>query len=100
MDSIGKMTDKACDEKTEEEIKLTILEQKGVLGVDQIKTRLFGDKIYVDVEIRADGKSTLNESHNIAHSVHDAVENHLPNVKHCMIHVNPEEISDNKASED
>ena len=89
MDSINKMTDKACDDETIEVIRSLILKQKGVLGIDQIKTRLFGDRIYVDVEIQADGNISLKQAHDIAHYVHDSIENNIPKIKHCMVHVNP-----------
>ena len=89
MDSINKMTDKACDDETIEIIRTLILKQEGVLGIDQIKTRLFGDRIYVDVEIQADGNISLKQAHDIAHYVHDAIENNIPKIKHCMVHVNP-----------
>ena len=45
--------------------------------------------IYVDVEIRAEGSLTLYEAHDIAQQVHDDIEQDFPNVKHCMVHVNP-----------
>ena len=89
MDAISKMTDQSCDEKTEEEMRVTIMEQPGVMGIDQIKTRLFGDRVYVDIEIRADGEQTLNQAHQIAQMVHDQIEHRFPTVKHCMVHVNP-----------
>jgi len=54
-----------------------------------LKTRLFGNMIYVDVEISTDGNQTLYESHAIAHLVHDQIEEQIDNVKHCMVHVNP-----------
>lgn len=88
-DAIGKMTDKACDEQTSAEIREVILSQEEVEGIDQLKTRLFGDKIYVDVEIRADGSATLEQAHRTAERVHDAIEEQFPKVKHCMVHVNP-----------
>jgi len=89
IDSVGKMTDKACDDDTVAEIRCIILEQQNVLDIDQIKTRIFADKIYVDVEICADGSASLYTSHEIAHDVHDAIEARFPKVKHCMVHVNP-----------
>lgn len=89
LDAISKMTDRACDDETQRLIWATIESQENVLCVDQLKTRLFGDKIYVDVEIGADGKAPLHVGHDIAHSVHDAIEEQFPNVKHCMVHVNP-----------
>jgi cation diffusion facilitator family transporter len=91
-DAMHKMTDASCDEDFEEAVKAAALEQDGVLGIDRIKTRLFGDRIYVDIEISADGDSTLCESHNVAQSVHDAIEKRFKKVKHCMVHVNPAEM--------
>lgn len=96
MNSVGKMTDKACDDPTQREIRALILEQKDVMGVDQLKTRVFGDKIYVDVEISADGESTLHKAHEAAQKVHDAIESRFPKVKHCMVHVNPAECEHNE----
>jgi cation diffusion facilitator family transporter len=88
-DAVGKMTDKACDEETESKIREVALAQVNVLGIDELKTRLFGDKMYVELEISVDGDSTLREAHGIAHVVHDAVETTFDDVKHCMVHVNP-----------
>lgn len=89
MDAVRKMTDEACDEETVEAIREIILEQPGVLGIDSLQTRKFGNKVYVDVEIGADGDITLSDSHDIAQRVHDAIEDGIPDVKHCMVHVNP-----------
>lgn len=90
-DAVDKMVDKACDETIEKELKSCALAQEGVLGVDLLRTRVFGNKIYVDIEIRADGSQTLRETHNIAESVHDSIEKRFSKVKHIMVHVNPEE---------
>lgn len=88
-DAIDKMVDKSCDEETEEKMRRLIEEQQGVLKVDVLRTRLFGAKMYVDIEIAADGDITLREGHEIAQVVHDKVEGEFPLVKHCMVHVNP-----------
>ena len=61
----------------------------GVLELDLLQTRLFGSKIYVDVEVSADKNKTLEESHRIEHVIHDEIEERFNNVKHCMVHVNP-----------
>ncbi len=89
MDAINKMTDRSSDDETVKEIRTLILAQDQVLGIDLLRTRLFGDKIYVDVEISVDGNVSLYDSHDIAHTVHDVLENHFPTIKHCMVHVNP-----------
>jgi len=88
-DAVGKMTDKSCDEAMEAEICRIILVQESVLGIDELKTRLFGDRVYVDVEISVDGSFTLYQAHDVAHHVHDAIEAEFGQVKHCAVHVNP-----------
>lgn len=88
-DALRKMTDTSCDDVLVNELRAVALEQDGVLGVDNIMTRLFGDRIFMDIEIIADGSSTLNEAHEIAERLHDAIENRFDKVKHCMVHVNP-----------
>ena len=45
--------------------------------------------IYVEIEISADGKLPLAAAHDIAEQVHDAVEQALPQIKHCTVHVEP-----------
>lgn len=88
-DAVGKMTDKSCDDVTVEAMHQCILAIEGVMGIDLLKTRTFGSKIYVDIEISADGNKNLREAHAIAENVHHAIEHEFPLVKHCMVHVNP-----------
>ncbi len=88
-DSIDKMVDRACDEKTTAEMKRVVCSVEGVEALDLIQTRLFGSKIYVDIEISADGELPLYKAHSIAQEVHDKMESNFPLVKHCMVHVNP-----------
>ena len=89
IDSLNKVVDRACSEDTIAEIKQLALEINGVLDVDLIKTRMFGNKIYIDLEISAAKDLSLEKAHSIAHQVHDAIESKLKDVKHCMVHVNP-----------
>ena len=88
-DAINKMVDKACDEDTEQAIRECAEKQPGVIRVDMLKTRVFGNKIYVDLEIGADGNETLRDAHAVAERVHDHIEKEFPKVKHIMVHVNP-----------
>ena len=91
IDTIRKMTDEACDAETVNRIYEVINKQTGVKRIDDVKTRKFGNKVYVDVEISADGKKTLEETHKIAESIHKSIEEEIEFVKHCMVHVNPYE---------
>lgn len=88
-DAMDKMVDHSCDEDTERQIYDCVMKNENVLGIDLLQTRIFGNKIYVDVEIREDGSITLQEAHNIAEAVHDDIERTFPQVKHIMVHVNP-----------
>lgn len=88
-DAVDKMVDHACDEETEAQIRTCAANQEGVLRIDDLRTREFGNKIYVDIEISADGNHTLWEAHDIAEQVHDQLEEQYPKVKHVMVHVNP-----------
>jgi cation diffusion facilitator family transporter len=90
-DAVDKMVDASVDEEIIEEMRTLILAQEGVKGIDDIRTRMFGSKYYVDVEISADGNLSLCEAHDIAHRVHDKIETTFPDAKHVMVHVNPEE---------
>ncbi len=96
-DAVGKMTDEACDDKMVEDIKDVVRHQEGVIALDDIKTRMFGNKAYVDIEISADGNMNLREAHYIAECVHHQVEKKFPSVKHCMVHVNPSGDPDNNS---
>lgn len=89
MDAVNKMVDKACDDETEQKMRSCVISQEGVKGVDLLRTRTFGNKIYVDIEICVDGDKSLWEAHGIAETVHDAVEQEFSKVKHIMVHVNP-----------
>ena len=89
MDAIDKMIDKACDEETEQQLRDCATAVDGVEGIDLLMTRVFGNKIYVDIEIEANGDKTLREAHEIAETVHDSIEKNFPKVKHIMVHVNP-----------
>ena len=88
-DAFGKMVDSSCDEETINAIHASIEKQEGVLRIDSILTRQFGNKAYVDVEIAVDGDISLTKAHDIAEAVHDSIEKDFPEVKHCMVHVNP-----------
>lgn len=88
-DAFMKLLDTACPEQDEAQIRALICANPGVVKLDMLRTRLFGSKVYVDAEISVDGTLSLEQAHDIARQVHDAVEQNFDNIKHIMIHVNP-----------
>ena len=87
--SIYKLVDTSVSNDKIKEMTKIIENVEGVMSIDLIKTRVFGSKIYVDLEIGADKDQTLESAHSIASIVHDEIEKHFSDVKHCMVHVNP-----------
>ena len=88
-DAVDKMVDRRCDADTEGAIRACALRHPGIRAVDQLLTRQFGNRIYVEMEISVDGSMPLDQAHEIAEQVHDDIEKEFPKVKHIMIHENP-----------
>ena len=90
-EATDQMVDRSCGGELESAFRNTALELPGVMGVELLRTRMFGNRVYVDLEIAADPELTLAAAHEIAEQVHDAIERTYPEVKHIMVHVNPAE---------
>ena len=88
-DAMDKMVDHSCDEETENAIRLCAIEQKEVERIDLLRTREFGNRVYIEMEIAVDGDLPLRQAHAVAETIHDEIEKRFPKVKHIMIHVNP-----------
>ncbi|WP_130871281.1 cation diffusion facilitator family transporter [Intestinimonas massiliensis (ex Afouda et al. 2020)] len=88
-DAVAKLLDTSCGEDYERNLREFVSAQDGVVCVDVLHTRMFGNKVYIDLEIQVDGDKPLREAHAIAEHVHANVEHEFPDVKHIMIHVNP-----------
>ena len=88
-DALNNMTDTPCDREFEREIETCIEGVDGVVRIDELRTRKFGNRVYVDAEIAVDGQLPLVQAHSIAEAAHNAVESDFPTVKHIMIHENP-----------
>ena len=89
IDALKKMLDTSCGPQFEEQVRALVDNESQVERIDVLRTRMFGDKVYVDMEIAIDGSMQLTDAHAIAERVHDDIERAFPEVKHVMIHVNP-----------
>lgn len=90
-DAMDKMVDHSCDGETEQKIYDCVIKHKEVRTIDLLRTRVFGNRIYVDLEIQVDGSYNLKEAHEVAETVHEEIERNFSKVKHIMVHVNPYE---------
>lgn len=91
-DSVVKLLDTSCGKSYEERMEQYIAGQEGVVHVDSLRSRMFGNKVYIDLEIQVDGEKSLRDAHEVAEHVHDQVEHTFPDVKHIMIHLNPADV--------
>ncbi len=88
-EAIDKLTDHACSPELEEQIRECVMKDPRVVDIDLLRTREFGRKIYLDLEIKLERTLSLEQAHRIAEEVHDRIEEAFPEIKHVMIHVNP-----------
>lgn len=88
-DAVNKLVDHSLSQEQNEKIRQVILSVPGVVTIDELRSRMFGAKFYIDVEISVCKDLTLEESHTISENVHERIEESFPDAKHCMVHVNP-----------
>jgi len=89
-EAINQLIDRSADTKTVDSIKNQIEKINGVISIDELKTRVCANRLYVDVEICVNSNLSVCEAHEISESVHTAIENLDNRIKHCMVHVNPD----------
>ena len=87
-DAGDKLVDKACDDDVVKTIDEIVAAQEKA-NLDVVRTRMFASRIYVEMEISVDKDMLIAEAHRISREIRDAVEARVPEVKHCLVHVNP-----------
>ncbi len=80
--SIDQLIDASASDEEVKSIRDKITNINGVIRIDNLKTRQYASRLYVDVDI------CVEEGHEIAMKVHQYIEEDKA-VKHCMVHVNP-----------
>jgi len=87
--SVKELVDESASKEMLKIIKEKTKSIDGVRGIKDLKTRVFGNKIYVDMEIFVDSNISVKIGHDIAEKVHDRLEAEISDIKHCMIHIEP-----------
>ena len=100
MDAVEKMVDRSCSDEMEKEITDCAISQDGVIGVASIQTRVFGNKIYVEIDIFAEGTLSLKKSYEISKRVHDAIEHKFEKIKHISVCAVPAPVAQDNKKED
>lgn len=70
-DALMKMLDTSCGEAYENQLTHYIAEKEDVRSVDLLHSRMFGNKVFIDLEISVDGDKSLRDAHAVAELVHE-----------------------------
>ncbi len=89
--SVKELVDTAVEGDVMITLEHIILEVPGVQKIHQLRTRLMGRDIFVDVHILVSPYISVSEGHYIAQHVHQALLNNLNGVKDVTVHVDPED---------
>lgn len=94
--SVSELVDESANDETIEKIISSISTVEGVKSINELKTRVFGNRIFVDLDIGVDPFITVEEGHDITKEVHDKLEKDIEDMKHCTVHVEPYKDETNK----
>lgn len=89
LQSVREVIDQSADEQIIDSIYVELNNIRGICQIDDVKTRIHVNKIFVEVEIAVDKNVGLVEAHDIAEEVHDNIESISDKIQHCVVHVNP-----------
>ncbi len=88
-DSLNQLLDVSVGLEFEDELREFVSKQRGIEGVDMVRSRRFGNRICIDLEVQVDGQLTLEEAHAYAENVRLAVLESYPMIKFVTVHENP-----------
>ena len=89
--SVKELVDTAVDPKIIASIKQAILTVDGVQKIHQLRSRMMGSDIFIDVHIQVSPYLSVSEGHFIAQHVHYALISKIARVKDVTVHVDPED---------
>ncbi|MDF1826845.1 MAG: cation diffusion facilitator family transporter [Legionellaceae bacterium] len=97
--SIKELIDTGVEAKLRLEIKQTIKNTYGVCKVHQLRSRLMGSDIFIDLHVQVDPMISVSEGHYIAQNVHQKLMENIPGVKDVTVHIDPEDDEIHKPSQ-
>lgn len=92
IENINALVDKAWDSDKISAIKKLIKkEYPQVISIDKLRSRVFAERVYIDLEIGLNANMSIKDGHDIAASIEKKIENTFFEVIHVNIHINPKE---------
>lgn len=89
MEAITGTLDQVLHNEQAEELVEAVLATRGVLGVDDLRARVTGHYVIVDVKISVNPRITVHEGHGIAKQVKQRLMTQFSHVSDVFVHVNP-----------
>jgi cation diffusion facilitator family transporter len=89
--STQELIDHGVDEATLEKIRSTINAVSGVESIHQLRTRMHGQSIFLDLHIIVDPFISVSEGHHIGEEVHSQLFKRIKNLKDVTVHIDPED---------
>jgi len=97
--SIKELIDTGVETKLRLEIKQTIKDTNGVRKIHQLRSRLMGSDIFIDLHVQVDPMISVSEGHFIAQNVHQKLMKNIPGVKDVTVHIDPQDDEIHKPSQ-
>lgn len=89
LDALGKLKTDGFGEETAGEIRQLLLSNKKVLGLKDAKTRIYRDKLYVDIDIFSQEEDSEETARGTAEAVYALISETYPHIGQFVVHVNP-----------
>jgi cation diffusion facilitator family transporter len=87
--AVDELMDALPSEELQTQISDFALQCEGVLAVEKVLARKAGFSYLVDMHIDVDKAITVEQAHDIAHRVKDAIQARIPRIAEVLIHVEP-----------
>jgi len=89
--SARELIDTAVDQPTLQKINANVAQVHGVYAVHQLRTRLLGGLIFVEVHVLVDPHISVSEGHFVANKVMERIQANVPKVFDVLVHVDVED---------
>lgn len=90
-DSVKELVDTAVEPEMYKTIEKVIANVPGVSKIHQLRSRMMGRDIYVDVHVLVSPYISVSEGHYIAQHVHHALIEKIEHVNDVTVHIDPED---------
>lgn len=89
--SISELVDTSIDEGSLKTIRAIIMQTPGVRMIHQLRTRLMGSNIIVDVHVLVDPYLSVSEGHFISQQLQTRLLQQIPQANDVTVHIDPED---------